>query len=408
MSNNKKKKQVVTLQHVYDIIQKWLFFPHTERIDVILAVVLSLFYDGNPLWLFIIGRSGDAKTEIIKALDGLPFIRRIDQITANTFASGRKDAKDLGSELTGKRTILLFTDLACLISLNKDEKKKIWSQFRTLYDGDIYKDTGSGCDKPKYKNCHVIVIACVTRVIKEEHHIHQQLGTRELLFDTNAEFNDNLAKMKQVYRNTGRRNQMRTELKDIIQGFIKTHRFDNTITIPEDVLDYIYTRCQKLTILRATAAVDWYSGELDGDADTEVPTRLSEQFMVLYKALHSLSQNYDDSRFKTIIENIVRSSSHPVRYKLYQIFKDNENPGEAFTIRDLMRITRLGKKAVTSQCEILWNLGSLEKETKEEIVGEMVKTARDGTEYTSGGHLERIDYYRMRRNKKTGQQGETP
>jgi hypothetical protein len=234
-----KKPATVTLQQVYDVIQKWLFFPLTERIDVILATVISLFYEGNPLWLFIIGRSGDAKTEIVKALDGLKFIRRIDQITANTFASGRKDAKDLGSELTGRRTILLFTDLACLISLNKDEKKKIWSQFRTLYDGDIYKDTGSGCDKPKYQNCHVVVIACVTRVIKEEHHIHQQLGTRELLYDTNAEFTDNLSKMKQVYKNTGKREEMRTEIRDAIQGFILTHRFNTDITIPDDILDYI-------------------------------------------------------------------------------------------------------------------------------------------------------------------------
>ncbi len=92
-------KKVIPLTQVYKIIQKWLYFPNTERIDIILAAALSLFYDGNPLWLFIIGKSGDAKTEIVRALDGLPFVRKIDQLTTNTFASGRKDIKDLGSEL---------------------------------------------------------------------------------------------------------------------------------------------------------------------------------------------------------------------------------------------------------------------------------------------------------------------
>ena len=102
----KAAKKVITLKQVYATVQKWLYMPNTERIDVILAAVLSLFYDGNPLWLFLIGQSGDGKTEIVQALHGLPFVRKIDQLTANTFASGRKGAKDLGSELTGNKTIL--------------------------------------------------------------------------------------------------------------------------------------------------------------------------------------------------------------------------------------------------------------------------------------------------------------
>jgi hypothetical protein len=128
--------------------------------------------------------------------------------------------------------------------------------------------------------------------------------------------------------------------------------------------------------------------------------------MVLYKALHSLDPNYDDNRFKTIIENIVRSSSHPVRYKLYQLFKETDD-NEDFTIHDLMQMTKLGKKAVKSQCEILWNLGSLTKTVREEIVGAIVRTAHNGDEYTSGGHMENIEYYRMKKTPTKGQQEET-
>jgi hypothetical protein len=389
--------EVVPLTKVYETVQKWLYFPNTERIDIILAVTLSLFYDGNPLWLFIIGRSGDAKTEIIRALEGLPFIRKIDQLTANTFASGRKDVNDLGSELQNKRTILLFSDLACLISLNKDEKKKIWSQFRTLYDGDIYKDAGSGAQR-KYQNCHVTVIACVTRVIKEEHHVHQQLGTRELLYDTDATPADNVSKMKRVTKNIGHRKLMRDEIKQDIHNFIKSHKFNNNIEVPKEILDFIYNECQKLTFLRATAPVDWYSGELSGDADAEVPTRLSEQFIVLYKALKSLDANYPNNKFKKIINNIVKSSSHPVRYKLYNIFK--KNPDRWFKISELMKMTKLGRKAVVSQCEILWNLNSVEKEIREELVGATgVYTDKDGVEHTRGGRMRDVWYYKGRTSK---------
>ena len=129
MTNDK----AITLADVYNMVRKWLYMPSTERIDVILATAISLHYKGNPLWVFIVGKSGDGKTELVKALDGLPHTRKIDQLTGNTLASGKKGAHDLGSELTGRRTILIFTDLACLTSINKDEKKRIWGQFRTLY-----------------------------------------------------------------------------------------------------------------------------------------------------------------------------------------------------------------------------------------------------------------------------------
>ena len=388
----------VSLKQVHETIKKWLYIPNTERIDVILATALSLFYDGNPLWLFIIGRSGDAKTEIVRALTGLPYVRKIDQLTANTFASGRKDVKDLGSELVNKRTILLFSDLACLISLNKDEKKKIWSQFRTLYDGEIFKDAGSGAKK-KYTNCHVVIIACVTRVIKEEHHVHQQLGTRELLYDTNANLKDNVSKMHQVFNNIGQRETMRKEIQEVIHNFIFSHKYNNNIKIPKDILEFIYNSCQKLTFLRATAPIDWYSGELSNDAETEVPTRLAEQFIVLYKALNSLENDYDPKRYKNIVENIIKSSSQPVRYKLYNIFK--EQPDKWFMISDLMKKTKLGRKAIVSQCEILWNLGSLRKEIREELVGATgVYTDEHDVEHPRGGRMKNVWYYKSKYKEK--------
>ena len=398
-------KKVVTLQQVYDVIKKWLYIPNLERIDLILAVTLSLFYEGNPLWVFIVGSSGDAKTEIVKALEGLCHVRKIDQLTANTFASGKKDAKDLGSELTNKKTILVFIDLACLTSLNKDEKKKIWSQFRTLYDGEIYKDTGSGAKK-KYQNCHVVVIACTTRAIKEEYHIHQQLGTREFLYDTCANPEDNISKMHRVIDNMGKQTLMRKEIQEIVHSFILSHRFNNDIIISQEITNYLYKQAQKLALLRASGPIDWSTGELSGDVDVEVPTRLIEQFTVLYKALKSLDSTYCDNSFKNIVENIIQTSSHPVRYKLYRIFKGQ--PSQWFKIPDLQRLTRLGRKAIIAQCETLWNLGSLQKEIREEHIGVTgVFTDDRGVEHPRGGRIEKITYYRGQttKNKKGGEMG---
>jgi hypothetical protein len=191
---------------------------------------------------------------------------------------------------------------------------------------------------------------------------------------------------------------MRQDLKQVIQGFIKTHRFDNNITIPKQMLEYIYRKCLILKLLRATGPTDWYSGELIGDAEAEVPTRLVEQFCVLYKALKSLDPRYPEKSYKNIIGNIIRTSSHPVRYKLYHIFK--KQPELWLTIPQLQKMTRLGRRALVAQCEILWNLHSLEKEIREEHVGATgVYKDENGIEHQRGGRIEKIAYYKAIRTK---------
>lgn len=376
-------------EELYDRVQIWLYIKDTNRIDVILAVALTVQDRGEPLWIFFVGGSGDAKSELLRALEGLPFVRKVDQLTANTFASGRKNTADLGSELQDKDTLLLFTDLACLTSLNKDEKKKIWSQFRTLYDKEIYKDTGSGVKK-KYDNCNVTLLACTTNTIKDEYHIHQQLGTRELLYDTEPDPRDNKNKMLKALHNSHKKVQMRKELKEAMQGFLIDKKLDTSIEIPEEILEFILNKCEKIRLLRASGSTDWRTGEMNSDVEAEVTTRVVQQFSLLYKALKSLDSDYPDEKYKEIIERFVRSSSQPVRYKLYEFFKKNTDWTTVYRLHEKLKNSRI---AIASQCETLWNLDCLEKEIREERTGGYV-TNEGGCEIVKGGRVDKVAFYK--------------
>lgn len=368
-----------TREELYNLVQKWLHIPDTHRIDVILAVTLTVTDKSDPLWVIFVGGSGDAKSELLRSLEGLPSVRKIDQLTANTFASGKVGASDLGSELQNTDTLLLFSDLACLTSLNKDEKKKIWSQFRTLFDGEIYKDTGSGVKK-KYDNCNVTILACSTSTIKNEYHVHQQLGTRELLFDTEPDFRDNETKMLKALSNKSKKKEMRQELKEAMQGFLLDKKFNPDIDIPKHILEFIFKKCNKLRLLRATGKTDWKTGEIDGDVEAEVTTRLVQQFALLYQALHSLDPKYPDERYEFILERFVKSSSQPIRYKLYEFFKKNTDWITIYGLHEQIKNSRI---SIASQCESLWNLGSLKKEFREESVG-----------YEGSNRWRQVAYYR--------------
>ena len=90
---------------------------------------------------------------------------------------------------------------------------------RNLYDGYITKHTGSGVNK-QYENCHVTLIAGATPMLKKEYLIHQQLGSRELIFDTDAVIQDNDDKMIQAWENEEYEKQMKAELQEVVSGYL--------------------------------------------------------------------------------------------------------------------------------------------------------------------------------------------
>jgi len=321
MEQEKECAKYTSLSDIYNVLQKWLYIQDTKRIDVLLATIISNQIPGTPIWIFFVGNSGDTKSELINLVSALPHVIKIDQITPNTLASGRKDAHDLGGELQNSSHILIFPDLATLTSLNKDAKREIWSQWRNLYDGFINKRTGSGVNKA-YENCHVTAIAGATPSLREEYHIHQQLGTRELLYDTESEVKHNHDKMKAAWKNENYEKQMREEIRNALFGFWVHHKYKEK-EIPPDIEEFLYKEADRLALLRASAMTDWRYNELINDAYPEVPTRLIKQFKRLYISLKNLDDNYPDERAKEIIIHIVNSSGNKLRQKIIETFKQD-------------------------------------------------------------------------------------
>jgi hypothetical protein len=394
MEQERERTRYRSLQDVYTILKKWLYIQDEKRIDVLLATAISNQIPGTPLWIFFVGNSGDTKSELISALTVLPNTIKVDMLTPNTLASGRKDAKDLGGELRDSSKILIFPDLAALTSLNKDAKREIWSQWRNLYDGFINKRTGSGVNKA-YENCHVTVIAGATQAIRDEYHIHQQLGTRELLYDTESEAKHNRDKMKAAWKNENYERQMREEIRNALFGFWCNHKYKEK-EIPPEIEEFLYKEADRLALLRASAMTDWKYNELTNDAYPEVPTRLIKQFKRLFISLKNLDDNYPDERAKEIITHIVNSSGSKVRQKIIDVFKQDLE--KEWTISKLQEVLRIGRSSLKTELEILWNLGSITKEIKKENWGGYV-TEEYGHEIIRGGRWEEVAYYRAIKNE---------
>jgi len=390
-----KDRRKISLEDVYHTVEKWLGIKPEDRrrIDVVLATAMSNQISGTPIWLILVGASGDWKSTIVNSLESLPNAIKVDQITENTLISGMKNTRDLGQELQNSSHILLFPDLASLMSMRSEKKSVIWGQFRNLYDGFLCKKTGSGVNK-RYEGCHVTLIACSTEAIRDEFLIHERLGTRELFYDTGSDPIDNERKMNMAVFNEQYENQMKREIGEIICGFLQQHTVKN-IEISEETLAFLKREANRLVVLRATGVLDKFHFEVSFPVVPEVPTRIIKQFVRLYRCLRSLDDHYSDSKARRVIRHIVDSTGDPVRLKVWKTLE--KAPAKWFKINEVQQLTRLSRKSVKGALEILWNIGVIEKKTEEERIGGYIyKDPTTNVEQERGGRIEEIAYYRYK------------
>ena len=349
-----KKDHNFTLKDVYKTFDKWMEIQDKQRIDVVLATALTRKLEGTPIWLFLVGPSGDGKSEQVMTINNPDHTVILHEITPNTIVSGmstKKENFDLAPKLKDK--IVIIPDMAQLLHLHPNDKAKVWGQLRELYDGRAGKITGMS--EAKYDDIRVTLIACSTPSIDAQILVFTHLGTRELIYRTKKE--DETALMNKVMENEKLEKEMRQELKFIVNGFLKYTQLKN-VEILEDVYEVIKNLVRYLRYMRATAEFESYTGELRNIVYPEQPTRCLKQFKRLYVALMSLDSDYSSERALKILKHIVISSVSPLRRRVLSFLKKNED--QEFTTSKIAHSAKLGKKTALRELYVLWDLGMVE------------------------------------------------
>ena len=366
-----------TLSDVYDAYRKYLYVKDTKRIDIIFAVALTRPIKGTKVWLLIIGNSGDWKSEQLVALDdsqevtsvqmyqGEPIetttkvyngnFHLISSFTPRTLITGMKKSQDLAPKLRDK--VVLIPEMSQILKLPPNDKAEMWAQLRDLYDGKASKNTGGG-KNVSYDNLNVTLIGGSTQSIDSQILIHQDLGSRELVWRTNLDNSDEGLDetMNKCLENEKNEVQMRDELKDITFDFLATHKYIPMNELPPEINQKIKRMVQYLRFLRAPAELDTFTGELLGKPHPEMPTRVYKQYIRIYYALKSLDPEYSDERALEVLEYLTKSSCFPNRVKLFDKMLDMHTiDGLAeYTSFELAQNVGIGRKAVTRELNVLW------------------------------------------------------
>lgn len=346
-----------TLKDVHDIYKKNLYIEDTNRIDLVLAVALSSQLEGVPLWVILVGSSGDMKSVQLNALEGY-YTFYLQKLTSKTLVNGFKEKNkypDLAPKLNNK--VVIIRDMATLIKLPPQEKAEIWGQLRDLYDGFAGTTSGMGTDV-QYSNLKITLLAGSTPAIDNQVLIHQDLGTRELIY--RVKHNKEKEKvMNKCMENEELEESIKKELNEVTTKFL----FNCVIKRlkPHDMIIYQLQRmAMYLSYMRASAEFD-YNNCLYSDVSPEEPTRIVKQLKRLFICLKSLDKDYPDEKALEILWELVNHSSNQNRVKVFRLLLS----GQELSTSQVADILHLGKSTATRELNVLWNLGFIKLRRQE-------------------------------------------
>jgi hypothetical protein len=301
----------ISMQTVKDTFQKWLYMPDTTIIDVMFGSIIANRLPGDPLWLFIVDRSGGAKSVFLRAIEECPSIVTTTSVTPHALVSGHTGTGNgdpsLIPRLDGK--ILAIKDFTTILNMNQTKRDEVFGILRDAYDGKIEWVFGNG------KVCSYTskfgIIAGVTPAIEIFAEGQTALGERFLRFQPPRANSLELERklMHKALTNTTHEELMQAELSGVSQELLN---FDfgalpGAGTALQQKCIYL---AQYVSILRGTINRDKYSKEVTHNPFMELGTRLTKQ---LYKHMLSIgqlyrAQNVDEYHFECI-KQVARSTA---------------------------------------------------------------------------------------------------
>jgi hypothetical protein len=294
----KKPKKVVskrwvdppTLDQVHEVFNRWLFLKTPEVIDVMLAVVLSQRIDGSPVWLFLVGPPGSAKTAIVSALHEVEQTYSTSTLTAPSLISGANFTGQGGDpSLIPKlnKKVLVVKDFTSILSLPDREQKEIFGILRDAYDGRCGKSFGNGVER--HYESRFTVLAATTPRIYDLAEQHAALGERFLKFlvgdNLHHESEDEV--ITKAIENADRETAMRQELQDVVKAFLERTCVNRVAPVmPQDILAKIVSLAKFGARLRGSVSRDFYRNDIVMSRPmAEVGTRLGQQLAKLARGM---------------------------------------------------------------------------------------------------------------------------
>lgn len=328
-------------------------------IALCVAVTLSPFLPGEPIWLFLIGNPSSGKTTVIEAFGSSNmYCESQSQLHSKMLVSGWKSADGEDASFLPKLKLrtLLIKDYTTVVSMDHRAQEELYGILRDAFDGTFKKQFGNrevrSFDKIKFG-----MIAGVTKVIHGD--ARSSLGERFLKVEylEDDEFDETkhiLAAMNSYSRKEERSSRLERSTLGFIDYLVTNlPDKDNLPTVPDEFKMRIVTLALLVSHLRAQ--VDRRGDDsLLYRPGKEIASRISVQMTKIAQCLMLIfGIKEPDERLYMILRKLSLDSCVPFNVEFAKMLYDNP---QGISRADLVTELQLPQTNVHRICNDLLQL----------------------------------------------------
>ncbi len=260
--------------------RKWLYLPDEEIVDVMFGAALAHRFDGDPLWLFVVGPPGCGKTGFLLHFGEAANVVTTTTLTPATLISGMQRAGNsdpsLIPRLGGK--VLVVKDFTTILSLRQEAREEIFGILRDAFDGKIEKFFGNGvhrCYTAKFG-----IIAGVTSKIEEHSAGNVVCGERFLRYRIRphgGRVRVGERAIRRALQNRDRQAEMHAELDAVCRSVLDAPWDTTRPALGSYEIDRIVGMAQWVAAMRGAVPRDRYTRDITYMPESEVGTRVATQ-----------------------------------------------------------------------------------------------------------------------------------
>ena len=167
--------------------ERWLILPSRTPLYAMLGTVAANLLPGDPVWLGLVAPPSSAKTELLNALTGLPFVVSASTLTLASLLSGtpkRQQAAGAKGGLlrqVGNPGLLCLKDFTSTLTMRPENKAEVLAALREIYDGKWTRYIGTDGGRSLHWEGKLGLVFGCTGAIDTQHSVGDALGNRFLL-----------------------------------------------------------------------------------------------------------------------------------------------------------------------------------------------------------------------------------
>jgi len=287
-------------RELVDLLGSYLHLDDDGHVWFTLAIAVSAYLDGDPLWGMLVGPSSSGKTEAIRALDGIA--EHVDELTAPALLSwsGSKKRNQPSQPVglltrIGTRGLLTVSDFSTVLATSdRGGRDQLFALLRRAYDGEVTRDLGNAPEPLRWAG-RLTMIAGVTPAIDNYSSHADQLGPRWLYYRLAARDTQTKRAVAQAARRIADVERLRAEASELGREIVRDAVSEaRRITLPDDLTEPIDDMAIVVCYGRGAVPRNGYGRrEIEGLAIIEEPGRVTKQLAILARCLLSLGLDPD-------------------------------------------------------------------------------------------------------------------